>query len=208
MSAFRMATVLLAVWVTRGMRPIHVTGVQWSTQTWKETSGSSRPTGPEPTSWAQAAGKADWPQWSPDGGAIGFSLNNRLWEISSSGSNPHPLLPGWHASSTASGGHWTPDGELLVFTSHESTAVADQIWAIDPRSRVLRQPPAEPVQLTTGPTSWSVPFPSRDGKKVPLLRRHLARRAFPHRPGNQRNQAAFSEASPPITCPSQGMVSS
>jgi Tol biopolymer transport system component/DNA-binding winged helix-turn-helix (wHTH) protein len=113
-----------------------------------------------------AAGKADFPQWSPDGGAVGFSLNNRLWEISSSGSNPHPLLPGWHASSTASGGHWTPDGELLVFTSHESTAVADQIWAIDERSGVLRQPPAEPVQLTTGPTSWSVPFPSRDGKKI------------------------------------------
>jgi Tol biopolymer transport system component/DNA-binding winged helix-turn-helix (wHTH) protein len=113
-----------------------------------------------------AAGKADWPQWSPDGGAIGFSLNNRLWEISSSGSNPHPLLPGWHASSTASGGHWTPDGKFLVFTSHESMAVADQIWAIDERSGVLRQPPAEPVQLTTGPTSWSVPFPSRDGKKI------------------------------------------
>ena len=48
-----------------------------------------------------AAGKAEWPKFSPDGGAIRFSLDNRLWEMSSSGSNLHPLLPGWHASSTA-----------------------------------------------------------------------------------------------------------
>ena len=39
----------IGVWVMGGMRPIHLTGVRWPIQLWKETSGSFRPTGPEPT---------------------------------------------------------------------------------------------------------------------------------------------------------------
>ncbi len=41
-----------------------------------------------------------------------------------------------------------------------------QLWALDERSGVLRRPPPQPVQLTSGPTRWGAPLPSRDGKKI------------------------------------------
>jgi Tol biopolymer transport system component len=40
------------------------------------------------------------------------------------------------------------------------------IWAIREENSVLRKASHEPVQLTTGPTSTSIPMPSTDGKKI------------------------------------------
>jgi tetratricopeptide (TPR) repeat protein len=86
--------------------------------------------------------------------------------MSSNGSNLHPLLPGWHTSGGECCGRWTPDGKFFVFTSNESPTAASQIWVLDERSGLLRRPPAEPLQLTTGPTSWGAPLPGEDGKKL------------------------------------------
>ena len=41
-----------------------------------------------------------------------------------------------------------------------------QLWALDERRGLLRQPPAEPIQLTFGPTRWGTPISSSDGKKI------------------------------------------
>jgi eukaryotic-like serine/threonine-protein kinase len=106
-----------------------------------------------------AGGKAYWPAWSPDGRVIRFDQGNRLWEISSNGSNLHEVLPGWHGADLCCG-HWTPDGKLYLFSAGWS-----QIWALDER-RGLRQARTEPVQLATGPIEWDPPWPSRDGKKI------------------------------------------
>jgi Tol biopolymer transport system component len=113
-----------------------------------------------------AGTKAEAPAWSPDGKVIRFFADNRLWQISSNGSNLHPLLPGWHTSGSTCCGHWTPDGKFFLFRSHESPWDIDQIWALDERSGLLRRPPAEPVQLTTGPIAWTPPYPSKDGKRI------------------------------------------
>ena len=110
--------------------------------------------------------KAESPAWSPDGRVIRFSQDNRIWEISSNGSGLRPLLPGWHTLGTTCCGRWTPDGKFFVFTSHDSPWAIDQIWALDERSGLLRRPPAEPVQLTTGPIAWTPPYPSKEGKKI------------------------------------------
>jgi Tol biopolymer transport system component/DNA-binding winged helix-turn-helix (wHTH) protein len=122
--------------------------------------------GTGPHKLGRTGGKATWPELSSDGRTIRFSIDNRLWEMSSSGSNLHPLLPGWHTSGGECCGRWTPDGKFFVFTSNESPTVVGEIWALDERRGLLRHPPAEPVQLTTGPISWGAPFPSRDGKKI------------------------------------------
>jgi DNA-binding winged helix-turn-helix (wHTH) protein/Tol biopolymer transport system component len=97
--------------------------------------------------------------WSPDGGAIRFSKEGILWEISSSGSNLHQLLPGWGKSPSQWNGQWAQDGRFYF--------VADgQIWVLDERPGFGRSLPATPVQLTFGPMVWDRPIPSQDGKKI------------------------------------------
>jgi DNA-binding winged helix-turn-helix (wHTH) protein/Tol biopolymer transport system component len=91
--------------------------------------------------------------WSPDGGAIRFTMKDRIWEMSSSGSGLHEAMPGWHDSSAECCGKWTPDGKLFLFISD------GQIWALDERRGLFRWPPAEPIQLTQGPIRWGGPLP-------------------------------------------------
>jgi DNA-binding winged helix-turn-helix (wHTH) protein/Tol biopolymer transport system component len=91
--------------------------------------------------------------WSPDGGAIRFTMKDRIWEMSSSGSGLHEAMPGWHDSSAECCGKWTPDGKLFLFISD------GQIWALDERRGLFRRPPAEPIQLTQGPIRWGGPLP-------------------------------------------------
>ena len=104
--------------------------------------------------------------WSPDGGSIRFGENDKLWEMSSSGSNLHQLLPGWHALDHQCCSSYTPDGKFFLFVSGESGWRVSQIWALDERRGLFRRPPAEPVQLTTGPLIWSKAVPGKDGKSI------------------------------------------
>jgi Tol biopolymer transport system component/DNA-binding winged helix-turn-helix (wHTH) protein len=108
---------------------------------------------------ASVGGKVDFLHWSPDGGTIRFSKDDRIWEISSNGSNFHQLLPGWQSSSVQCCGRWAPDGRFFFVSD-------GQIYVLDEQRRLFRQPPALPVQLTSGPTQWDMPIPGRDGKKI------------------------------------------
>jgi serine/threonine protein kinase len=49
--------------------------------------------------------------WSPDGKTIRFTKDQALWEISSSGSGFHQLLPAW--SPGQDNGHWSQDGKFF-----------------------------------------------------------------------------------------------
>jgi Tol biopolymer transport system component/DNA-binding winged helix-turn-helix (wHTH) protein len=110
--------------------------------------------------------------WNPDGETLRFTWNYQLWEISSHGSDPRKVLPDWSSSAYLCCGRWTPDGAFFLFLSGDSLLrrawllSGAQLWALDERSGLLRRPPAQPVQLTSGPTRWSAPLPSRDGKKI------------------------------------------
>jgi serine/threonine protein kinase/Tol biopolymer transport system component len=119
------------------------------------------------------------PTWSPDGTMIRFRVGGAfgtpgsLWEISVSGTNPHPLLPVWHTPPSECCGKWTPDGKYFVFQS------GGNIWALAERGNWFGKADAQPVQLTTGPMTFSTPLPSRDGQKLfvvgALARGELAR---------------------------------
>jgi Tol biopolymer transport system component len=110
--------------------------------------------------------------WSPDGHTIRFDRNQRIYEMNSDGSGLHAFLPGWHPSSALCCGQWTPNGEFFVFLSFDPSLVTDQyiqpasqLWYLDEHRRPFRRAGA-PVQLTSGPTRWSQPAPSKDGKKI------------------------------------------
>jgi serine/threonine protein kinase/Tol biopolymer transport system component len=110
--------------------------------------------------------------WSPDGRFIRFTKDGRYWEMSSEGSNPHPLLPGWHPTAIQSDGRWTPQG-FFVFASREVSSgsvfmpeAVSQIWLLDERRQPLWQTPVTPVQLTSSPMGLSRPFPSKDGATI------------------------------------------
>jgi Tol biopolymer transport system component/DNA-binding winged helix-turn-helix (wHTH) protein len=111
--------------------------------------------------------------WSPDGARIRFSWDHKLWEMSSSGSGLHPLLPDWRPSEWQCCGRWTPDGRYFVFLASEPLVSnpgvvipAAQIWALDERHSFLRPAHPEPVQLTSGPIRWGAPVLNKDGKKI------------------------------------------
>ena len=108
--------------------------------------------------------------WSPDGRILRFSELNKIWEVSSTGSNLHRLFSGQAASTPHCYGHWTPDGKFFIFLAggQRGTGIGSfyQIWALDERRGPFRQPPSEPIQLTSGPMRWYGAIPSKDGTKI------------------------------------------
>jgi serine/threonine protein kinase/Tol biopolymer transport system component len=118
-----------------------------------------------------SVGGAAFPlNWSPDGSTIRFSRDDftSLWEIASSGSNIHQLLPDWRPAEQKCCGRWSPDGEFFVFLvgpfGHDLPE--GQIYALRERRGLFRRTAKEPFQLTYGPIGWSPPVFSKDGKKI------------------------------------------
>ena len=95
--------------------------------------------------------------WSPDGKTIRFTRDQALWEISSTGSNLHRVLPAWSAGQ--GDGHWARDGRFFFVSS-------GQIWTMDERHLLFRRSPDQPLQMTSGPIRWDSPIPGKDGKTI------------------------------------------
>ncbi len=96
--------------------------------------------------------------WSPDGGAIRFTKDGFLWQISPEGGSLRRLLPGWGKSPTQRSGQWSSDGRFFF--------VADgQIWMLA-RGQGPKEEISRPVQLTFGPMVWDRLMPSLDGKRL------------------------------------------
>jgi len=137
--------------------------------------------GSEPRKLVSAPDQAYYPAWSPDGtvirfnvGAVGASTpTGPLYQVSVNGTNLHPLVPDWHTPPDECCGQWTPDGRYFVFQSQGN------IWALAEKRNILENASGQPVQLTSGPMSFSSPLPSKDGKKLfvvgALARGELAR---------------------------------
>jgi len=135
--------------------------------------------GSEPHKLLAAQDQVFDPAWSPDGTVIRFRVGGAfytpgsLWEVSVSGTDPHPLLPAWHAPPNECCGKWTPDGKYFVFQSQGN------LWARVEKGSWFGKAESQPVQLTTGPMTFSSPLPSKDDKKLfvvgALARGELAR---------------------------------
>jgi eukaryotic-like serine/threonine-protein kinase len=111
--------------------------------------------------------------FSPDGSRFRFDVFNTttgsltIWEANADGSSLHPLLPGWNNPPNECCGAWTPDGRYYLFQALRDGA--SNIWVLQEHSSKLRKVSNQPVQLTTGPLSFSAPVPSKDGKKLYVI---------------------------------------
>lgn len=109
-----------------------------------------------------------WPRWSPDGKRVRLTVldpvldSSTLWEVGADGSNVHLVLPGGNAITNPCCGSWTPDGKYYVFVSTRQGR--SDIWALPSRSWFRRK--GQPLQLTSGPISFSMPVASRDGQRL------------------------------------------
>jgi eukaryotic-like serine/threonine-protein kinase len=105
--------------------------------------------------------------WSPDNSHLRFdstesagTIGQQLaWEVSTSGTNPHRLLAGWHDPPDECCGKWSADGKYFIFQSNR------QIWALAQKASFLHSEP-KPIPVTSSPLSLSSPLPSKDGKKL------------------------------------------
>jgi Tol biopolymer transport system component len=119
-------------------------------------------------------GQAWFIHWSPDGSRLRFTLLNdsgisSLWEVSADGSNPHQILPGWNNPASECCGMWTPDGRYYVFISYQAPSLSTangNVWAVREQGGFFRGSNSEPVQLTSGPLSFTQLVPSLDGKRL------------------------------------------
>jgi Tol biopolymer transport system component/DNA-binding winged helix-turn-helix (wHTH) protein len=109
-------------------------------------------------------------EFSPDGTKLRFSLadtqgrNTLLWEASASGSQPHPLLPGWNHPVSECCGSWTADGRYFVFESEQNGR--REIWALRENDTQKGSSRHAPEQLTAGPIDFSDPIGSKDGREL------------------------------------------
>jgi Tol biopolymer transport system component len=116
---------------------------------------------------------ADFPvqlAFSPDGTRIRFAVFNTstnartIWEANSDGSSVHPIFPGWNNPPNECCGAWTSDGRYYFFQALRDGA--SNIWVLQERASLFHKASKLPIQLTTGPLSFRMPVPSKDGKKL------------------------------------------
>ncbi|HTW46609.1 MAG TPA: winged helix-turn-helix domain-containing protein [Acidobacteriaceae bacterium] len=133
--------------------------------------------GTNPRNLESTAGLPFYPQWSPDGRRIRYSVADMrgeglaLWEADVGSEKARPVLPDWPISMRPAAGRWSPDGRYFFFT-----AVSDEtrdIWAMREPGRALRRIDTRPVRLTTGPMDFFRPMLSKDGKSILAIGQQL-----------------------------------
>jgi len=144
--------------------------------------------------------------WSPDGRLLRFTRAERgisgstMWELHSDGTSLRRLITGWNKLPDEWGGSWTPDGRYFLF--HSTHAGSRDVWAIQEKGFLFRRSQMEPIRLSAGPTDYTDPLVSSDGRKVfvygssglsEYLRYDLKSRQFvPILPGLRARGVSFS----------------
>ena len=125
--------------------------------------------GSSPRKLATVSGSVFGLRFSPDSQRLRFTIHDMkndsesLWELNRDGSGLRPLLPGWNDSPQECGGTWTPDGKYFLFQSYRSGRF--NLWALPERAHWFGGR-SQPMQLTNGPLDFTLPVPSRDGRRI------------------------------------------
>lgn len=101
--------------------------------------------------------------WSPKTDRFILSVNSDVGispiVTDLSGDTPQPLTDG---SFPAGGGHWSPDGQKIVFMALTSEASSIDIYVVDAAG-------GEPINLTQSPSNDRFPRWSPDGSKIAFV---------------------------------------
>jgi Tol biopolymer transport system component/DNA-binding winged helix-turn-helix (wHTH) protein len=109
--------------------------------------------------------------FSPDSTRLRFTLwspkrdSASIWEVHTDGSNPHPVLPGWHDPASQIAGFWSADGRYYFFTKCDDSTHCS-IWALREAKGLFQTRASSPMRLTTSPTPVFLNGISPDGKKL------------------------------------------
>ena len=121
-------------------------------------------------------GSVEFIRWSPNGKVLRMLVWNErsssLWEVSTDGTNLHPIdfFSGEHRPIVDM--NWTPDGRYFLFTVGRGNMyipgiqLGGDIWAVREAKSLFPKKAAKPIQLTTGAMSFWSPTPSPDGKQI------------------------------------------
>jgi serine/threonine protein kinase/Tol biopolymer transport system component len=116
--------------------------------------------------------------WSPDGKTLRFTVEDSktdtdirsLWEVSTDGSDLHPLLQGWHEPPHECCGRWSADGRYYFFLSNKGDSIGsdDSVWARREEKEAFppRSKPAEPVRLTADPIGFGTLAAIKEGRRL------------------------------------------
>ena len=141
--------------------------------------------GQQPRKLFSTGGYVEHPRWSPDGRHLSFSVLDltttkiSLWEIATSGGDPHPLslrlgagpLHRWGDGECC--GDWSPDGKYFVFRSlHDGVA---SLWAVRQDAGWFQKRRGTLAQLYTSPDNLGEPRFSADGKRIFFVDYHERR---------------------------------
>jgi Tol biopolymer transport system component/DNA-binding winged helix-turn-helix (wHTH) protein len=152
-----------AEWSADGQSIIYATGNRFETV---------RADGSDPRTLATVPGIPEYPRISPDGKVLRFTLIDfatapdfySLWEMGVDGTNPRPMFSDRRTTSEF-GGSWTPDGRYFVYASTLPNG-RKSIFAVREKKTLFEKHAPQPVELTAGPSSFSAPTISRDGKQI------------------------------------------
>jgi Tol biopolymer transport system component len=100
-------------------------------------------------------------RFSPDGSRLRFTLDDKvattIMEAAPDGAGMTKMFDGCC-------GEWTPGGRF--FTFQKNLSGRSNIWVLPDRRRWWRTSRDAPIPLTTGPSDFKYPLPSRDGKQI------------------------------------------
>jgi Tol biopolymer transport system component len=109
-------------------------------------------------------------RWSPDWKVlrmiVRYKSSSSLWEVSTDGSNLHPVMQFPGENRLIIWINWTPDGRYFLFTMGRGDTHTWDIWALRETHSPFRGRTAKPILLTSGAMSFWSPMPSPDGKQI------------------------------------------
>ena len=108
--------------------------------------------------------------WAPDGRRVRLSVfdatagGSANWEVTTDGSVPRPVFPGWMEPPAECCGRWTSDGAYYIFQAGKRGMTS--LWAVREEGRRWSRSRVVPVKLTDGPLHFRSPTPGSGSRTI------------------------------------------